>query len=250
MRAFSAAYLGELTKLIGRRKYIVFIMIGIIICAAWAIIGSAVSGAALRFSGMMVNLTPTPMGVFPPFAQTMVPLLIFMGVCDLITAESAVMKALICRPVERWKLYAGKVLAVITYAGIYLSVIFVTSTVLSQVLGRPSGIDAIVHALLAYALALLPLAVLALFAGLVALFGRSASLTMLVLIALYILMRALPVAFPILSELLFTSYIGWHRLWLGARPAASRLIHVLLIVLGYGAVFFTAGSLVFDRKEY
>ena len=92
--------------------------------------------------------------------------------------------------------------------------------------------------------------VLIAFAALVALMGRSGTLTMFVLIALYVAMNILPLVFPVLSELLFTSYLGWYRLWIGVFPAASRLMHMVLVVFGYGAVFFTAGSLLFDRKEY
>jgi len=252
MSAFRAAYLGELKKLFWRKKYVAFIIVGVFICIIWAVLGSLASGAALRVSGIPINLVPTPMGVFPFFAQTLIPLLIFMGVSDLITAETVVMKAVIGRPVTRWKLYSGKILAVMSYVSIYLAVIFIVSGALSQLAGagRAPGLNELLEALFAYAWTLLPLAVLTLFAGLVALFGRSASLTMLILIALYILMRVMPIAAPILAELLFTSHIGWHRLWIGARPTATRLIHMFSIVFGYGVVFFTAGSLLFDRKEY
>jgi len=75
-------------------------------------------------------------------------------------------------------------------------------------------------------------------------------LSMFLLLMLYILLSVLPVFFPVLTEILFTSYLGWHRLWIGALPAAGRLVHMLLIVLGYGVVFSTAGSLLFDRKGY
>ena len=257
MSGFYAAYLGEFKKLMWRKKYIVFIVIGIFICLLWAAIGSLAAGAALRFGGIPLNLLPTPMGVFPFFAQTLIPLLIFMGVSDLLTAETLVMKAVLGRPVARWKLYSGKMLAVITYAAIYLACIYIVSVFLNQLMaglagvgGRALGARELIDALFAYALTLLPLAVLTVFAGFIALLGRSASLTMLVLIVVYLSMRILPIAMPIFGELLFTSHIGWHRLWIGARPSASRLIHIMTIVIGYGAVFFTAGSLIFDRKEY
>jgi len=171
-----------------------------------------------------------------------------MGASDLLTAESNVMKAVIGRPVERWKLYLGKMLAIMSYVAIYLAIIFVTSAALGT--SRIAGADEFSQALLAYVLTLLPLMVLTLFAGLIALFGRSSALTMLVLIGSYLLMRMLPIVFPIFGELLFSSYIGWHRIWIGVRPSSTRLLHMFGIVFGYGVVFFTAGSLMFDRKEY
>ncbi|MCL2564708.1 MAG: ABC transporter permease [Defluviitaleaceae bacterium] len=252
MSAFSAAYTGELSKLIKRKKYIVFIIIGLVICLLWALIGSALSGLIGRHGGFFISLAPTPMGALPFFLQVLIPLLIFMSITDLITTEGAehTMKAILCRPVERWKLYSGKLLAVMTYVSIYLACVFIISTVLNQLLGRPLNLSEIFTAFISYMLTLPTLAVLATFAALVALVGRSATLTMLSLVALYLMMSILPIIFPIFGELLFTSYIGWYRLWIGARPAAPRLIHMLIIVIGYGTVFFIAGSLLFERKEY
>jgi ABC-2 type transport system permease protein len=73
---------------------------------------------------------------------------------------------------------------------------------------------------------------------------------MFILLFLYLLLNALPIFFPVLNEMLFTSYLSWYRLWIGALPETVKLIHMLLIVLGYGVVFFTAGSLLFDKKDY
>ena len=105
-------------------------------------------------------------------------------------------------------------------------------------------------ALASYAITLVPLAILASFAALIALMGKSGTLTMFLLLLTYLLLSALPVFFPVLTEMLFTSYLSWYRLWIGALPSASKLIHMLAIVLGYGVVFLTAGSLLYDKKGY
>jgi len=252
MSAFIAAYHNETSKLVGRKKYIVFLIIGLLICLAWAVGGSLLTGAINQHAGIFFVLTPTPMGVLPFFLQLLLPLLIFMGATDLITVEGAehTMKAMIYRPVMRWKLYFAKIAAIMTYVALYLVCVFALSGVLNQLLGRALNFSGFVNAFAAYALTLPTLFVLASFAALVALLGRSGSLVMLLLVGIYFVMSILPVFFPILSELLFTSFLGWHRLWIGVRPNASRLIHMLVIVAGYGIVFFVAGSLVFDRKEY
>jgi len=252
MKAFYAALLNETHKLVRRKKYIAFLIIGVAICVLWAVLGGIASGFIGQHAGIFAVLTPTPMGVLPFFLQIMLPLLIFMGVTDLITTEGAehTMKAMICRPVERWKLYAAKITAVVVYVGFYLCCVFVVSAILNQVLGRALSSDAILRAFASYALTIPPLAVLTAFAAFVALFGRSSSLAMFLLVVMYLAMSVLPVFFPILSELLFTSFLGWHRLWIGVTPGATRMLHMLAIVVGYGVVFFMAGSLVFDRKEY
>ena len=252
MAAFIASYRNEWDKLIARKKYIVFLFIGIGICLIWTGLGQLISGFARMQGGISLTLAPTPMGALPGFLQILVPFLMFMGVTDLLTVEGAdnTMKAMICCPVERWKLYASKILAVVTYAVAYLACIFIVCTLLNQIFGKPLSVSSIFIALASYALTLIPLAILACFAALIALLGRSGTLTMFLLLISYMLLNVLPVFFPVFSEMLFTSYLSWYRLWIGALPGAAKMVHMLLIVFGYGTVFFTAGSLLFDRKEY
>ena len=252
MSSFFAAYRNEWSKLVSRKKYIVFVFIGVALCLLWTGLGKVASGFIRQQGGLSLTFTPTPMGALPFFLRVLVPFLMFMGATDLLTVECAdsSMKAMICRPVERWKLFASKILAVLTYAAAYLTFVFVVCAVLNQLFGNPIGISGLLVALSSYALTLIPLAILACFAALIAVLGRSGTLTMFLLLISYLLLNVMPVFFPVLSEMLFTSYLSWYRLWIGALPGAAKLIHMLLIVLRYGTVFFTAGSLIFDRKGY
>ena len=252
MNSFTASYKNELSKLKTRKKYIVFIIIGIIICLIWAFTGRLIANFAQRQAGMILRITPTPMNTLPFFLSFFIPFLMFMGITDLFTVETidSTMKAMIYRPVERYKLYAAKILAVVTYAGLYLSCLFILGIALSFIFGNPlTGAD-IFYAFVSYILTLIPLAILAAYAALIAILGRSGTLTMFILLVSYIFLNALPVFFPVTSEVLFTSYLRWYRLWVGVTPAGSKMIQMLLILTAYGTAFFTAGSLIFDRKEY
>ena len=252
MISFAASTRNEWDKLIRRKKYIVFLCIGVGICLIWAVLGRLLSEFAIRQGGLSLRISPTPMGTLGFFLQILIPFLMFMGVTDLLTVEGAeqTMKAMAFRPVERWKLYASKILAVMIYAAMYLVCIFIVCATLNQLFGKPLRIVELLIALTSYALTLIPLAVLASYAAMIALLGRSGTLTMFLLLLSYLLLSVLPVFFPILSEMLFTSYLSWYNLWIGALPSATKLMHMLIIVLGYGTVFFTAGSLIFERKEY
>ncbi|MCL2372091.1 MAG: ABC transporter permease [Defluviitaleaceae bacterium] len=252
MKSFHSAYRNELTKLFLRKKYIVFLVIGLIICIGWAALAFVAAGLMNRSAGMFFNLTPTPMGALPIFLQFILPLLIFMGATDLITSEGSdgTMKGSIFCPVEKWKLYTAKIAAIMVYVIIYLTCIYAISTILNQTMGNALDAGQLFNAFMSYLLALPPLLVLATFAAFVALLVRSSTLVMLLLIGSYLLLNVLPLFSPIFSELIFTSYLGWHRLWVGILPGASRLAHMVVILLSYGAVFYIAGSLIFDRKEY
>jgi ABC-2 type transport system permease protein len=250
--AFLASSRNEWEKLIRRKKYIVFLCIGIGICLLWTGLGQLVSDFAREQGGLSLSLTPTPMGALGLFLQILVPFLMFMGMTDLLTVEGSeqTMKAMVYRPVERWKLYASKILAIVIYAAFYLICVFIVCAALNQIFGKPLSVSDLLIALASYILTLIPLAVLASYAALVALLGRSGTLTMFLLLLSYLLLNVLPVFFPVLSEMLFTSYLSWYNLWIGALPGVPKLVHMLLIVLGYGTVFFMAGSLIFERKEY
>ena len=252
MTAFIASYKGELTKLLSRKKYMVFLIIGVVICVIWAVLGLTIINLIGDFRNILLGFLPTPMGALPFFLQVMIPLLIFMGATDLFTTEASehTMKAMLYRPVERWKLYASKQAAILTYAVVYLLCIFAISTILNQIVGRPLGIMELFRSFAAYMLTILPLGVLTSFAALVAILGKSSTLTMFVLVVAYVVMNILPILFPVFTELLFTSFLGWHRLWIGMLPPASRLIQMFTIVASYGVVFFMGGSLLFDKKEY
>ena len=252
MAAFLASYRNEWAKLIARKKYIVFLFIGVGIILILAGLGQIISNFAKQQGGVTLPLTPTPMNTLPFFLQVLIPFLMFMAVTDLFTVEASenTLKAMICRPVERWKLFASKLLVVVTYAAAYLLCIFITSAILNRIFGKPSGLSELALSLVSYALTLIPLAILSAYAALIALMGRSGTLTMFLLLLSYMFLNVLPVFFPITNEMLFTSYMRWYRLWIGASPGVGKMIHTLLILLGYGTVFFTAGSLLFDRKEY
>jgi ABC-2 type transport system permease protein len=230
----------------------VFLYIGIGLCLLWTGLEQLLSDFIREQGGLSLSLTPSLMGALGFFLQILVPFLMFMGITDLLTVEGAehTMKAMVYRPVERWKLYASKILAVEMCAAFYLASVFIVCAVLNQIFGKPLGVPNLLIALASYALTLVPLAVLACYAALVALLGRSGTLTMFLLLLSYLLLNVLPVFFPVLSEMLFTSYLRWYNLWIGALPGMPKLIHMLLIVLGYGTVFFMAGSLLFERKEY
>ena len=252
MKSFIASYKNEWAKLVARRKYIVFLCIGLGLCLIWTGLGQIVSKFIMEQGGFTLSLAATPMGALPFFLQALIPFLMFMGVSDLITVECSdnTMKAMICRPIERWKLYFSKILAIVTYAALYLICVFVICTVLNQIFGKALKISELLIALASYAITLIPLAILASFAALIALLGKSGTLTMFLLLLLYLLLNVLPVFFPVLTEMLFTSYLSWYRLWIGSLPSASKMIHMLLIVFGYGVVLLTSGSLIFDKKGY
>ena len=281
MTAFVASYLNECYKLYSRKKYLVFLACGMLLSIIWSELGMMVgdyliwteigtelefllddliywTGLDMLFGDFITMIgaqpvhAPTPLGALPFYQYLVLPIIVFVCSCDLITTEAAekTMRSIISRPVERWKIYAAKNAATVSYVALYLLAIFLTTATMSTLFGRTlSGAD-LLHALAAYALSLVPLAALAAFAALLALGGANPSSTFSLLLFSYALLHALPILIPATSELLFTAYLGWHRLWLGARPASGKLLQMVLVLLSSLATFFLLGTLVFERKDY
>jgi len=248
-----AAIKNELTKLFNHKKYFVFMVIGVIISVFWSFLGNMIVKGLSALAGGMVymELGFTPTSSLPLFARVLLPLLIFMGVSDLFTGEFAdsTVKASLIRPLHRVKLFSAKALAVLTYTALYLGVILVVGVVTGLISGAVRTPAAFLGAAGSYALTLIPLAVLTAFAVMVSLMFKSGSLVMFLLILSMLFFSALPLIIPRINDLLFTNYLTWYRMWLGSVPPLGKMINVIVILLGYGAVFTFGGMLIFERRD-
>lgn len=94
------------------------------------------------------------------------------------------------------------------------------------------------------------LAVLAAVAVLIALIDLNPSLTILLLIGIYADMHILSVAFPLFSEMLFTFYLSWHRMWIGILPSVVGFFRIFAMLMGYGVMLLIIERLILKKKEY
>lgn len=250
MTAFYAAYRNEMDKFFLRRKYTALIIVGVIACILLHVLGSVATNFIGQRSGIGIILMPTPQGLLPFLLRVVMPLIVFMCATDCVTAEASDLsiRATITRPVERWKVYSAKLFAILSYAFVYMVLIFLASIVSGLFFGNTP--ESLLISIVSYLLAIPTLAVLISFAMFIAVLGRSITLTLVVLVIMYAIMSLLPLIFPVMSNLLFTSYLAWHRFWVGISPGFRPLMHIITILLGYGTVFFTSGSLIFDKQEY
>ena len=73
---------------------------------------------------------------------------------------------------------------------------------------------------------------------------------MFLCIIVYIAAKAAGVVVPVLDGLLFTSYMQWHRLWLGAAVHLRELALKTLLLAGYGITLLSAGYWIFISREH
>lgn len=185
MKKYIAGVVNESLKLIHRKKYLVFLIIGIAM-SLFNVLGktlvSKVSSGALNLSGSSAS-----MAMITLFVDFLIPLVVMMAVCDLFATEfqELTIKASLLRPVSRFKLYSAKITAVTLLALVYLVVLFVSSTLLDVLITGRTG--NLLYSFGAYLLDIVPLFVVILMATFLNQLGKGSTLAMFLCIIVYML---------------------------------------------------------------
>lgn len=249
MEKFIAELKNECFKLRKRKKYLVFLILGCLVCVASAlrlVIANYITGGAVSAETMLSGLTTANL---PFLLLVFLPLMAIMASCDLFVTEQAdhTIRFSLMRPVGKGKLFFAKAAAVFVLCLFDLVVLYVVTALTQVAMGGGTG--GLLTGLVAYGLDLISLAVLVLFFCFVNQLVKGSSLTVLLCVVLYVALLAIGTYLPAWGGLLFTGYLRWHNLWIGvALPFLSMLSRIGLLV-GYGMVFACGGYLLFDRKE-
>ena len=234
MSGLLANYRNECAKLMSSKKYIVFIIIEILICAV-AVFSKLIVTSISKGTWTMNNIS-SPISLMTLFVQAIVPFIIMLASCDLFAGEfqDKTIRAVFMRPTARYKVFVGKVLAVITIAAVNMAVVLISSSIFDIIVS--GSVVNLGYAVWAYILDMVPLAVLAL-------------MTIMINQLVKIGLNVLGIYFSNLSGLVFTGYMQWHKLWLGAGLPISALFSKILLMLGYGLTFTAVGYYLFRFKE-
>ena len=249
MTLMKALYRNETEKLLCRKKYIVFLILDILSCLSVAvgqILTEIVSHGALKTAGLFEDMLLNGFSLYLTF---FIPLIALMGCADLFSSEvhDRSLRMLIQRPVERWKLFLAKVMAVFTLCTVYILLHFAVLFIVKLGFGHTTA--GTLYALAAYLLDLIPVFVIVTFFALihqtVNSSGSAVALSLVVYIALWAVSRYADIG----NGLLFVDYICWHSIWLGNTLPLTVLLPKVGILCGSGVVMYCAGFELFDRKE-
>jgi ABC-2 type transport system permease protein len=245
----------EFRKLLYHKKYIVLLIIGTLLGLAWSLLGRVVyttvsTVIGWNLSGVDFNTVPTTSLSF--FAQFYLPLMIFMAVTDLFSAEYSdqTIKFSLMRPITRLKLYTAKIAAILVYCAGFLAVVLAVTLAAGIIVGGVDSFGVAFRSLLGFVVTLVPLGVLCCYAALIAQFIKSGSLLMFALIFSVIMLTVVPILFPISPDVLFTGHLGWYTLFTGVMPGFWRTVNIVAVLLSSGAVFYLGGTMLFDRKDF
>jgi ABC-2 type transport system permease protein len=179
------------------------------------------------------------------------PLTIALAAADLFTAEQekGTIKAVLLRPVSRIRVFTSKVLATFVYAVLFLSICFITSLTWGLVF---DGILAInfTEVLVAYIISFVPMLPLILYNTAISQLSKSASGTVIFSLCGYIIMLVIGTVFPNVNPMLFSTYLGWYKLFIGAVLPLSSILNGTVLLAAYTLLLFAVGLWAFERKEY
>lgn len=246
---FLASLKNELEKLFSRKKYIVFLILDAISCLLLAvsqIVAEIVADGAIDTSILFDNMLISSMS---PYLTVFIPLMALLAAADLFSGEfhDLSIRMVLLRPVERWQIFCAKITAVFG-----LCVAFVFSHLVFLLLVKlifSHTVSGAGYAIGAYLLDLVPMAVLVLLFAflhqLVKSSGSAVALSVICYVGLVILGKYVSFA----GGLVFTEYLSWHSIWLGATLPVIVLLPKLGILLGTATVLYCAGYYLFERKE-
>jgi ABC-2 type transport system permease protein len=245
MSAIKAGVLNETSKLLSLRKYKALLVLTCLVSIAIGLLGSFSKGL------IGLSLSNTPLTVLSIATGFIIPLMIAMAAADLFTAEqeNGSIRVILTRPVSRLSVFISKGLAILIFAILSLVVCLVTSLVCSLVLNG-TGLTSISEALLAYTVSIVPMLPIILFAVAVSQLCKNSSSTVMLSVFAYIIIIAAGLVFANLAPMLFSSYTGWYKLFIGAAMPITRILYAFVLLVAYILIFFAFGSWVFERKEY
>lgn len=249
MQPFVANLKNELFKLSRRKKYIVFLILGALVC-----VGSALRVLAADL--ILDESLPRELLVGGLTGENLLfllllflPLIALMGCCDLFAGEQAdhTLRFSLMRPVGKGKLFFSKAAAVFLLCLFDLVALLAVSAAAQLIMG--GGSKGVARSVASGLLDLVPLAVLILFFCLVNQLVKGSGLAVLVCLAAYVALVVVGTYVPAAGGLLFTGYLRWHNLWVGVTLPFKAMLTRIGILAGYGLVFGSCGYLLFDRKE-
>jgi len=249
MERFRAAFINEIEKMYKKKKAIVIVIISLITIIFGQLMVIAIrSGLGIRG----VSSTDFPLLVLSVFVNTILPLFTALVAIDIFTGEFShnTMKIALTKPISRLKLFSAKIAAVAFFVLINLLVVMVLST-LTGFIFNPASINAIglVRIVVSYLVTVIPIMALAIIIIFFSNVFRNSTAVFFLSIILFIAFKALEFVFPQYSSLFFTSNLGWYNLWISDAMPFMKILRQLLIMLGYGIMFFTAGYYLFDKKD-
>lgn len=249
MEGFKAAFVNEAVKVLKKKKMIAAAVLSILA----VIIGQfAVTAIKHGFGLRVVGSMEFPLVVLQFFSYSILPLFATFVAIDMFNGEfsSNTMKITLTRPVSRFGVFSAKVLNVGLFIASNLLFVMVLSLLAGLLFNASSAnVLGIVRVMVAYGITFLPVFIFTLLVVLLANLLRGGLAVFFLSVLLFVGFSFLGIVFSNYSSFLITSMFDWYTLWISENVNWFKIMRQLFIMLGCGIMLFTAGYMLFDRKE-
>lgn len=248
MHSFYANVRNETEKLWTRRRTKGFLLLTLLLPVISAILLAAMQNNTGVIGGLGSSL---PMLMLSLFTFALLPLFLFMTAADSFTGEVAArtLKLVLVRPITRAKVFASKVLAVAVCIAVYLGALWIASVLSGWFIPGGDVTGGLPDSIKAYTASFLPMAAIGLVAVLIAQIFNNSTGAMGLIIFIYAAAKLIPFIFPQASVWSVFSYTDWYVLWVGNGVSLSKLLYSFVLLLAYCIMAYTAGLIIFDRKQ-
>jgi ABC-2 type transport system permease protein len=246
MEILKSVYINEIFKISKRKK----ITVALIFSALFVIVTAIVIYSLNNFAGIRVTgSSEFSIMVLTILSYTILPLFTTFICIDMFAGEFAdnTIKFTLTGPASRFKVFMGKILAIVTYLIVNLLFIMIFSVVVSLFINR--DVPNIFKILMSYIMAFLPILILALAVALISNITKGTTSAFMFSIFVFLVFNGLGLVFPQIRSFLFTSAFDWYRLILGSYINFSKILRIFLILLGYGIMLFTSGYYLFEKRD-
>lgn len=247
MSTLKFAYEKELFKLLHRKKYYVFTIIGILISVIR--FGGAVLLARLS-KGTLNIRSSIAMEMLPVAVEIIVPIILFIAVSDLFTHEFSAdtMKSCLIQPITRFKLLSVKAAAALTIGVGSLIAMYIVNIVIQSLNGASIANASVI--LLAYIIDIIPLIGIVFLGIIINVLLKSPASATLLSLAVYAVMKYAGLYVSGADAFLFTSIAKLHALMIGTPLPFGVMICKLGILFGSIMILYSVSYIIFEKRNF
>ena len=242
MQQFKAVFINELSRVFAKRKTIVFFAVNVLLIV--------LNSLVLRSSNPILTVLGRAGSLHGIFFMVVFPLYIFMETLGVFTGEmsSLIIRNVLIRPVARAKIYLAKVCAVCAFILVQILFVAVANLVFSVCTGGD-----ILYALknvAAFIITFIPMIAFVFTAAFIAQLVKNSLLGVVLCVFFLLAAYCAEIFVPMLSNFLFVRHINLYKMLLTGNVQFYAVFSALLIITAYVGVTFTAGVLLFEKKEF
>ncbi|MFZ5988811.1 MAG: ABC transporter permease subunit [Bacillota bacterium] len=241
--------MNETQKILSKKKYIILFIISVFVTITASVI-NIITGQSL--GAALFNNISLPITILNFMSSLILPLFILMLTSDSFSGEfldSSIVMSLV-RPISRYKIYISKIISIGVCTFAFLLGTFLVALIASLFGGRINDIIYMIpKSFISYLAAVIPMLLIAVLTAFMAQFTKSGSATIVLMILASVFLSTVSIFVPEIVTFLPTTYFGWYQNFYSGTDII-RTLNELLYILAYGIIFLSAGSYLFERKDF